>query len=103
MSQNGYLQEIMDKMRALVACGAVRQVDVARDIFRPLSRKEDEIASTQIAQWRTGRRGPNGENALRLKKWVEEQIAVLDLAPESLQQAFREKFSLTETGKLQNK
>ena len=90
-----YLSELIDRVRAIIACGAGTRAEMARWV---LPERTYEAAKSGAGAWLAGITAPNGESTLRIQAWVAVKTLEIDAAGEDMRAAYRTALSKTKTG-----
>lgn len=97
MSTTDYWPELLDKVRAIIACGAGKNAELARFVLP--ENKSGAVAQVSVAKWLWEGRSPGAESTLRIKEWAAVKTLEIDAAGEETKLAYRAAFAQTESGK----
>lgn len=97
MSTSDYFPEMLDRVRAILTCGAGKQVELARFVLP--HNKSEYGAQITVSRWIKGTSEPGAESTLRIKEWAAVKTLEIDAAGEETKAAYRVAFAQTESGK----
>lgn len=88
---NDYIAELMRKTRAIIACGAGNQTELARFIFK----SQDVTSSNRVAvsNWVNGKVRPNGNTAHAIESWASAKTLEIDAGAPETKAAYRKAFA----------
>lgn len=95
-TETDYLSELIDKVRAIIECGAGKSVELARFV---MPERAIASASVQISQWLHGDRTPNGESTLRIQSWAAVKTLEIQAAGLAMIEGYNRAFMATDSGK----
>lgn len=93
--QTDYLVELLDKVRAVLACGVGTQSELARYVNPDGG---SVAARIQVNRWIGGEVKPNGESTLRIQSWLAVKTLEIDAAGDEMKAKYRAEFKKTESG-----
>lgn len=91
-----YLPELLDRVRAVIECGAGKPVELARFVLPGAS---VEGASVQVNRWLKEETKPNGESTLKIQAWTAVKTLEIDAGGEATRETYRKAFAKTASGK----
>lgn len=102
MPQTSYIPQLMDRVRAIIRCGAGRNVELACYLIGVEKRSDNpkriQSMENYISSWLSGVRFPAGENTMRLRDWCAQKTLQISKS-RKLASAYRSAFAETESGK----
>lgn len=91
-----YLDELLDKVSAIIECGAGKPVEIARFV---IGGENVESASVQASRWIKRQVKPAGPAALALNAWAAVKTLEIEAGGEETREAYRKAFAKTASGK----
>ncbi len=85
-----FIENLIRKVKAIIACGAGSQRELARFIFKV--NKATPSHKIQVCRWLSGTHRPNGNTAGLIQSWAASKTLEIDAAGTKTKAAYRKAF-----------